>query len=95
MCSGGNPLERYHQRIQQNAYEQRAIFVENQHAIAYQTALELRSREMSKMARRARFEREARHRDEAIAKRKAEKIASSVPLSASTQASDKTLKQSK
>ncbi len=92
LCSGGNPLERYHERIQQYAYEQRAMYIENQRAIAYQTALEIRSREMTKLARRARFEKETRQREEAIAKRKAENAAKSLPLAASAQASAQTLK---
>jgi len=92
MCSGGNPQERLHQRIQQYAYEQRAMHVENQRAMAYQAAAEQKALEMTKLARRARFEKEARKREEAIAKRKAENGSKSVFLSASAQPAGKTLK---
>ena len=91
MCSGGNPQERLHQRIQQYAYEQRAMYVENQRAMAYQAAAEQKALEMSKMARRARFEKEARRRDEAIAKRKAQNATKSVSLTASVQTAGKSL----
>ena len=95
MCSGGNPQERLHQRIQQYTYEQRAMYAENQRAMAYQVAAEQKSLEMTKLARRARFEKEARKREEAIAKRKAENGAKSVSLSASVQTAGKTLKPGK
>ncbi len=95
LCSGGNAQERLQQRIQQNAYQQRAMFIENQRAMAYQAAAEQKSLEMSKMARRARFEKEARKREEAIAKRKAENALKNVSPSASLQTASKTLNQSK
>ena len=95
LCSGGNAQERLQQRIQQNAYQQRAMFVENQRAMAYQAAAEQKSLEMSKMARRARFEKEARKREAAIAKRKGENAFKNVSPSASLQTASKTLNQSK
>ncbi len=92
LCSGGNAQERLHQRIQQNAYRQTAMYVENQRAMAYQAAAEQKSQEMSKLARRARFEKETRKREEAVAKRKAENALKNAHPSASTQTAVKTLK---
>ena len=60
--------------------------------MAYQAAAEQKSQEMSKLARRARFEKETRKREEAVAKRKAENALKNAHPSASTQTAVKTLK---
>ena len=92
LCGGGFSPEIYQQRLQQHAYQQRAAYAENQRAMAYAAAAEQKSLEMSKMARRARFEKEARKREEIIAKRKAENTAKGVSSSASIQTTGKSLK---
>jgi hypothetical protein len=91
LCSGGNAQERLQQRIQQHAYQQSAMYFENQRAMAYQAAAEQKSLEMTKLARRNRFEKEARKREEAIAKRKAQNLS----LPTKVQTAGKTLKPSR
>ena len=95
LCGAGFSLESYHQRIQQNAYQQRAMHAESQRAAANQAAAEQKSLEMSKQARRARIEKEARKREELIAKRKAENAARVMSPTVSVQTASKTLKPGK
>ena len=72
LCGPGFSLETYHQRIQQHVSAQRALAAEYERTMIRQAAAEQIAREKVKGARRARFEKEARRREEVIARRKAE-----------------------
>ncbi len=95
LCGAGFSPESYHQRIHQNAYQQRVMHAESQRAAANQAAAEQKSLEMSKQARRARIEKEARKREELIAKRKAENAARGMSPTVSVQTASKSLKPDK
>lgn len=71
LCGPGFSPESYYQRIYQHAYQQRVLQAEYQQAMQRQAIAEQKAQENTKIARRNRFEKEAKRRAELIAKRKA------------------------
>lgn len=71
LCGPGFSPESYYQRIHQHAYQQRVSQAEYQQALQRQAMAEKKAQENIRIARRNRFEKEAKKRAELIAKRKA------------------------
>lgn len=72
LCRSGWSPDDYYQRLQQDAYQQRAAHAHYQRAIASEAAAEQKALENIQIARRARIEKESRRREETIARRKSE-----------------------
>ena len=72
LCRPGWSPEIYHQQMMEQFDQQRMMQAQYRYAITYGAADEQKSREILKLTRLARKEKEARKRDELIAKRKSE-----------------------
>lgn len=72
LCGGGFSPESYHQRIRDTAYQRMAAYTEQRFAAAYEAAAEQRTLEKRQAAHRAQREKDARRKEDIIAKRKAQ-----------------------
>ena len=85
-CQGFSP-EQYQQRIREHQNSQRRMYQQYHSEMEDQAAIEQRAYERIRLARRARFEKEARHREELIARRRAARPSQSTAKSVTTKSS--------